>query len=357
MGISSGPPPDDPKPKIVMGYPSMDRYHHQSQQQQQQQTYPPAPPSAYPAPHHPTGYAMSASLSSSPQPHHYNHHQAYASSSSQPSSSFPQNNGKYVNPGPPNPYPPPQPYINDYYYQQHYKPLVPDPGSNSSFGRVMLILMIVLVASMCMMSLVMWFLFGTYIPEFEVVSLKVENFTATDTTLTGKWDVELSVSNTNKDLAVHFDRVMSSIFYREALLGISTLQPFQVDQMHQSLINFSMPAEQTPNDQKLQGWVLPTLAQDRSNGMVVFSLRLAMKTNFTTNNVVYRQESLRVMCENIQVIFSPTGEGTLSPGLGSMCLIRLRESEQVSSLLHVILSLNNLIHLTFLIVEIYIYIW
>lgn len=171
----------------------------------------------------------------------------------------------------------------------------------------------------------MWFLFGTYIPEFEVVSIKVSNFTATNTTLTGIWYVEMSVSNTNKELDVNFDHGMSSIFYKDALLGISTLQPFDVEKMQRFDVNYSMPAEQRIDDHKLQNWVLPTLAQDRSNGVVVFGLRLAMEANFTAPNIVYRQESLRVLCENMEISFSPNGEGILSPGVRNTCLIRLHE--------------------------------
>ncbi|KAI3471753.1 hypothetical protein Pfo_028406 [Paulownia fortunei] len=302
MGISSASPSDDPKQKIVMGYPSMDRYH------QAQNMYPQAA-SAYPAPCRPQGYASSS----------FQLPQGYDSSPF-------QQDGKYLASTSQNLYP--QPY-NDCYYQQHYKPLVPESNNYTSFGRVMLILMIFLITSMCMMSLVMWFLFGTYIPEFEVSSLKVSNFTATNTTLTGIWDVDVAVSNTNKELAIHFDGVMSSIFYKDALLGISALQPFQVQQMQRSALNFSMPAEQTPNDHRLQNWVLPALSQDRSNGVVVFSLRLAMKANFTSPNMVYRQESLRVLCENMQISFSPTGEGTMLPGFGNACLIHLQESLKI----------------------------
>ncbi|KAI3471745.1 hypothetical protein Pfo_028398 [Paulownia fortunei] len=266
MGISSASPSDDPKQKIVMGYPSMDRYH------QAQNMYPQAA-SAYPAPCRPQGYASSS----------FQLPQGYDSSPF-------QQDGKYLASTSQNPYP--QPY-NDCYYQQHYKPLCPNP---------------------------------TITPRLAVFSLKVSNFTATNTTLTGIWDVDVAVSNTNKELAIHFDGVMSSIFYKDALLGISALQPFQVQQMQRSALNFSMPAEQTPNDHRLQNWVLPALSQDRSNGVVVFSLRLAMKANFTSPNMVYRQESLRVLCENMQISFSPTGEGTMLPGLGNACLIHLQES-------------------------------
>ncbi|KAK6145742.1 hypothetical protein DH2020_022562 [Rehmannia glutinosa] len=302
-----GTPSDDQRQKIVMGYPSLDRYNHQAQQMY------PQPPPVYPVPYRPQNYA---STSSHPFPQGYH----------DPSPMF-QPDGKYMPSTSQKPYSP-QPY-NDYYYQQHYKPLVPESNSNSSFGRVMLILMIVLVASMCMMSLVMWFLFGTYVPEFEVASIKVSNFTVTNTTLTGTWNVDVSVSNTNKELALCFDHVMSSIFYKESLLGISAVQPFHVPQMQRYDVNFSMPAENGQKDNKLQDWVLPTLSQDHSNGMVLFSLRLALKANFSTPKMVYRQQSLRVLCDNMQVMFSINGEGTLSPGLGNSCLIRVHDSLKV----------------------------
>ncbi|PIN03302.1 hypothetical protein CDL12_24179 [Handroanthus impetiginosus] len=313
MGIP--PNPDDPKQKIVMGYPSMDRYHPAHQMY-------PQPPSAYPSPagrpHQ--GYA-SSSYQHPPPP-------GYASSSFPPPlgydpSPFPHD-GKYMNPAAAqNPYPP---RYNDFYYQQHYKPLVTDTNQNSSFGRLMLILMIVFVASMCMMSLVMWFLFGTYIPEFEVSSIKISNFTTTNTSLSGIWKVDISVTNTNKELGINFDRIISSIFYRDAILGVSALQPFQVQKMQRFDLNYTMRVEQMPNEQKLQSWVLPSLENDvNANGAVLFSLKLAMRANFTASNVVYRQESLRVLCENMQVNFSPTGNGTLSPGLGNPCLISIHD--------------------------------
>ncbi|KAL6559115.1 hypothetical protein OROHE_006484 [Orobanche hederae] len=310
MGMSPAPSSseDHNQQKIAMGYPSMDRYN------QAQYMFPSQPP-VYPIPIQcgpgPHGYAAS----SSPNPNNFTQPYTSSSTSSSPSYHFPyQTDPKYLT-------------SNDFYYpQQHYKPLVPEPNGGSSFGRVMLVLMAVLVASMCMMTLVMWLMFGTYIPEFEVQSLKISNFTVTNTTLTGEWDVDISVSNMNKELDVCFDRVMSSVYYKEALLGISAVETFHVPQMQREEFNFTLlSAEQTAGDNnRLQSWVLPMLAHDHSNGVVVFSLRLALKANFTTPSMVYRQEDMRVLCENMQVMFSMvTGEGKLSHGLGTTCLIRI----------------------------------
>ncbi|KAL2250849.1 UNVERIFIED_CONTAM: hypothetical protein Sindi_2207200 [Sesamum indicum] len=221
--------------------------------------------------------------------------------------------------GPQNPYP--QPY-NDYYYQQPYKPFVPENRDHSSFGKVMLILMIVLVGGMCMMSLVMWFLFETNIPEFGVTSLKVSNFSVTNTNLTGEWNADISVHNTNRELAVHFDTITSSIFYKETLLGVSSLQSFQVKKTEKADIKFSLSAL---NDAKMQALMLPQLAEDHSKGTVLFSLILSMKANFTTPTMVYRQASLRVLCENMPISFW-NDQGNLIEGWRSRCLIYMHDS-------------------------------
>ncbi|KAK4396598.1 hypothetical protein Sango_1496400 [Sesamum angolense] len=339
MGFPSGPLPDDPKQKLVMGYPSIDRYHPSQQMYPQDPpAYPgpshpppqpppnpahvPSSPSSLPWPSHPPAYTSSSTqthshhpyasssfqrppeydpsqfqqdskypIPSGYEPSQFQHDTRYPVSSGYDRSQF-QHDAKYMIPsgydpsqfehnvkypissgydpsqfqhnaqypipsayGPPqfqhdpkNPFPlgydpsqfphdpklpipgPQNPYsqpYNNYYYQQPYKPLVPENGDDSSFGRVMLILMIILVGGMCMMSLAMWFLFGTNIPEFGVTSLKVSNFTVTDTNLTGEWNVDFSVHNTNRELAIHFDMITSSIFYKETLLGVSSLQPFQ----------------------------------------------------------------------------------------------------------------------------------
>ncbi|KAL3839361.1 hypothetical protein ACJIZ3_023952 [Penstemon smallii] len=243
-----------PKPPVV-GYPSSIDPYPQSQNMF------PHGSSAYPVPMHPPHGAYASQS--------FQHHPGYG-----PSSSF-HAHGKYpASAAQINPY---SPSFNQYYYQQQpYKPLMleTNPGANS-FGRMMLILMIVLVGSMCMMSLVMWFLFGTYIPEFQVVSLKVSNFSSTNTTLTGIWDAKLTVRNTNEETVIQFDRVRSSIYYGDVMLGISTLRPFEVEKKKRYDIDVNVTAEHTLNVDKMQSSILPTLAEDRSNGVVVFSLRLS----------------------------------------------------------------------------------
>ncbi|KAH6762127.1 hypothetical protein C2S52_019560 [Perilla frutescens var. hirtella] len=185
----------------------------------------------------------------------------------------------------------------------------------------------VLLSTILTITLIIWFLFGAYLPEFEVASIKLSNFSATNTSLSGAWTVAMFVKNVNMELHVDFHHAMSSVFYRDSLLGIVALDPFHVPKTQRFALNFTVPALRNPDDQRLHSWVLPTLAEDRSDGAVVVSLRLAMDANFTAPDVVYRQESIRIYCEDLVIRFSPsTGEGTWSPGLGNPCFIRMRDS-------------------------------
>ncbi|KZV48979.1 Hydroxyproline-rich glycoprotein family protein [Dorcoceras hygrometricum] len=287
----------DRKERTAIGYPSMDRYHLSHS------PYPQMHP-GYPVPYQPPTFPSSSSF------HNQGRYPDYVAQNSHSAS------------------------LNGYYYQKSYVPMMPEEDKSTSFGRVMLILMIILVAGMCMMSLVMWYLFGTYIPEFQVSSLNVSNFTATGTALTGEWDANVVVSNANENLEIHFDHIRTSIFYREAIVGISVLQPFLLQKKQDLGLNVSVPAEPLLSDDDFQNVVLPSLAQDKKNGVIVFSLRMAFNANFTSSDIVYRREALRVFCDNLQVNFSSSGEGTLTQGSNAECLIRIRDAEVSTSYLY-----------------------
>ncbi|KAL3623454.1 hypothetical protein CASFOL_032270 [Castilleja foliolosa] len=217
-----------------------------------------------------------------------------------------------------------QPYPAYYNYNPNQQTLLPDPGSSSSsFNRIMLMLMIFLIGCMCMMALVTWFLYGTYIPEFEVSSLKVSNFSATEKSLTGTWDVGLAVENTNHDVTIGFRNVRSVILYKGNILGFSATPGFEIEKKGKFDLNVSVPAGE--NKMNVDNLLMPTLEQDWKNGVAVFSLRLAMSANFSSAERGYnREESLTVSCDDMMVDSSPgVSEGRLSKGVGSPCLISL----------------------------------
>ncbi|GFP82672.1 hypothetical protein PHJA_000410300 [Phtheirospermum japonicum] len=220
------------------------------------------------------------------------------------------------------PYPPYPAYYN-YNPHPHQQTLIPDPdSSDSSFNRIILMLMIFLIGCMCMMTLVTWFLYGTYIPEFVVSSLRVSNFSATEQALTGTWDAGLAVTNTNHDLTIGFRNVRSVVLYKGNILGFSAAPGFEIGKNGKFDLNVSVPAGE--NKMNVDNLLMPALEQDWRNGVAVFSLRLAMSANFSSAERGYREESLTVSCDDMIVDSSEgASEGRLSKGVGSPCLISL----------------------------------
>ncbi|XP_057779883.1 uncharacterized protein LOC130998482 [Salvia miltiorrhiza] len=279
MGTSPDSRPENPKKgdDVVMGYPNQSQQMYPSPPPQPTEPPPPPPSSTTTYPQYPNPY----------QPYPYQ------------------------------PYPYSQPPYNDYYYQQYCRQ---ESESSANLGRILLILMLLLVSSILTMTLIMWFLFGASVPEFSIASIIVSNFSATPTSFSGIWSVSLSVSNVNMELDVRFDRGVSTIIYKDSMLGVAPMEPFEVKKSQQLGLNLTVPSLRD------QSWVPPTLAADRSSGVVVVSLRLAVDTNFTAPDVVYRQQRLRVLCEDLPISFASTsGEGTLGPNFGNHCFIRLRD--------------------------------
>ena len=180
--------------------------------------------------------------------------------------------------------------------------------------------MLLLVSTILTMSFIMWFLFGASVPEFHVTSLKVSNFSATTANFSGVWSVQMSVSNVNTELDVRFERGVSTIVYKDSMLGMAPVEAFQVRRSQTFGVNVTVPSL------KDQSWVPPTLAADRSGGLVVVSVRVAVDTNFTGTDVLYRPQRLRVLCEDLPVSFkSASGEGTMGSSFGNNCFIRLQD--------------------------------
>jgi len=77
------------------------------------------------------------------------------------------------------------------------------------------------------------------------------------------------------------------------------------------------------NQEKLHNGVFPNIVQDRSNGIVIFSLRLSLKAQYKSNTL-WKKASLKVNCKNLQVSFSPTGEGKLTEDFPNECVLFTR---------------------------------
>ncbi|KAL2533473.1 hydroxyproline-rich glycoprotein family protein [Abeliophyllum distichum] len=216
--------PSDDRSKIVMGYPPMNSN--------------PQSPYVYPQ----------ADLG-------YHNHKGYADSVS------------------PNPY---SQSFDGYYYQRPYEPLVPEPSRTTSVGRAMISLLIVLTIGMCMLSIVIFLLFATDLPDFRIVSLSVPNFNATNSSLFASWYANITVTNQNDGFKIQFPHAVSSVFYEEDMLAISPLQPFEIETKQNLDLSFHVTTDRS-NQEKLHTGVFPNIVQDRSTGFRNFQLEIVFE--------------------------------------------------------------------------------
>ncbi|CAI9097611.1 OLC1v1034082C1 [Oldenlandia corymbosa var. corymbosa] len=195
----------------------------------------------------------------------------------------------------------------------------PDEDNGKKFGRVMLVTMVTLIVSMCMVSFVIWFLFGMEIPEFHVANLAVSNLTVTDTLIVGNWDANVTVYNPNEDVKVSLEPVRASLFYKNSPLGMASVEPFNLQGKRVYNLGINLDNEKAVS--------VPILSEqmnaDLKNGFLYVSLRISLGARFASSSI-WRKETLRVFCEDLKVKLAPGGDsGKLSDDaqIQTECLI------------------------------------
>ncbi|KAL3532160.1 hypothetical protein ACH5RR_005681 [Cinchona calisaya] len=214
------------------------------------------------------------------------------------------------------------PSFNVWYNSREYGPMGWEPeednSSSKGFGRLMLVTMVTLITSMCMVSLVIWFLFGTQVPEFHVASLSVSNFDMNDSMIAAKWDVNVTVFNSNRDLKVEFIPIKASVFYKNVPLALSAIEPFHLQGAHLHEFQIKMDNGKAIISKPLMA---EEINSGHSSGHLFVSVRLSLGAKFSTNSI-WRKETLRVFCENLILNFaSKGGNGTLAEDGQTECLI------------------------------------
>ncbi|KAG9135702.1 hypothetical protein Leryth_002429 [Lithospermum erythrorhizon] len=94
------------------------------------------------------------------------------------------------------------------------------------------------------MSLLLWAIFGSHGPKFEVEAFSVPMFDINDTSLRASWAANVTVTNPNEKLTLSFGHIESRLVYKEFLLDTSIVEPVNVDKDDQgSMISkFAVPS-------------------------------------------------------------------------------------------------------------------
>ncbi|GMY17831.1 ndr1/hin1-like protein 10 [Fagus crenata] len=135
----------------------------------------------------------------------------------------------------PNGCPPPQPGVaypyhanqpNPYPYPYAY--VQPNRASSScAFIRSFILAMMVAFIMMGVTIFIVWLVLRPRFPEFQVESVSLTNFSASNSSssITGKWNFRFSVTNPNKKMSISYDVVQCLLFYNPEFISETRIPP------------------------------------------------------------------------------------------------------------------------------------
>lgn len=211
---------------------------------------------------------------------------------------------------PPHDYPytqaPPMTYYpNDYVYN----------GGDSSLSCCYCIFLFSLMFLLIGCS-TLWFFIGPLNPTFRVKTLTISNLKIINPDLSANWEANLEVRNPSNFLKVDFERIFTSIAYKNDIVSSLMVEPMDVDTEEDSkmiLKSSSMHIRDTK--------VVDDMSKERNDGVLTFNLKLIIDTIFKRAFWSRRQVILKVSCNDLKVGFVGTTDNGVANGNGKECKV------------------------------------
>ncbi|CAA2993077.1 Hypothetical predicted protein [Olea europaea subsp. europaea] len=187
------------------------------------------------------------------------------------------------------------------------------PKPSNMFARVLLCLTVALIFGACLLGLLLWFLFSSDVPHFEIQTFSIPNFNFTKSALNANWEAGLNLKNPNTKLVISFDQTESSLVYKNFILDTYLFDSFQVErteEIHMDTDFFVPASDDTYYNTTEAPWV-KDMIEERRKGSMVFEVRIITTATFIAGEFWRRQITLEVACVDLKVDFpAPTGGGT-----------------------------------------------
>lgn len=199
-----------------------------------------------------------------------------------------------------------------------------EPSNSQKFARLMFATMVTLLISLCMVSLVVWLLFGTDVPEVKLKSLSVSNFKTNGSMIEANWTVNVTIVNPDADRRIRSGAIESTIMYKHYPLGITTFEPTYREVLDERGLNriilyFNMDHEKS--------FCKDGMAQEidmaiKNDGYLLINLRLVFGTKFTqVYGTYWNRESLQIFCEDLKLLMKRDGSGIVEDDKFRECLM------------------------------------
>lgn len=172
--------------------------------------------------------------------------------------------------------------------------------------------MVLLLSIALIIYTVQYFIFRPILPILRVDTLQLANFSAAAPSLISSWVVGFSVNNPNKKLAISFQNLESSIYYKDNIIAQARIHRFLLRRRNSTAVVTPFITD-SPVDES----VLNDIKGDLACGAINFNVVVLGYAEFQIGVWRWRGTNFRVLCSDLSVgLLSP-----LSPGSGSGQLV------------------------------------
>ncbi|XP_027353568.1 uncharacterized protein LOC113863960 [Abrus precatorius] len=183
-------------------------------------------------------------------------------------------------------------------------------GNKVLFMRGFILCFCLLFTGLFIATLVMALVLHPYLPIYTVNSLSVVNFNTTQT-LTGDWNISITVQNSNERLKGVFSDFKVELLYNNDMLAVSYEPDFQLDNYQYKNMN----PKPSSNGLTFPKWEIDEIANQRAKGSLPLSLRLTSTVSFKSTTMSTRDSLVIAVCSDLNVVFrNDTGNGAMETG-------------------------------------------
>ncbi|KAK7345228.1 hypothetical protein VNO77_15819 [Canavalia gladiata] len=246
-------------------------------------THPPPYPPPYPMYYPPPGYPMGQN----PNPHAYPHGYAYYTNTYPAGYHYPPTNVYY---GPP-----------------------PTSSASSRFYRSFILCSCMLLMCFFLFSLIVTLALRPRLPVYKVASFSVTNF-STAPTLTGQWNMKITIENPNEKLVAYFSDLKVDVAYKDGVVAVNYASGFVLNRNDQVDMSVTASPKQAERDM-IEKNTMEDLVKDRGTGSVTFSLKVSSVNMFKSGSYSTRSLEVVAICEGLKVVFQNNNpSGTVDNG-------------------------------------------
>ncbi|KAI4334190.1 hypothetical protein L6164_018909 [Bauhinia variegata] len=181
------------------------------------------------------------------------------------------------------------------------------------------------VILVCFVSLMVivgigWYVMKPHEPVFQVGSVSVSNFTASDSELEGKYDVGLTIKNPNVKVKVWLDRFKVWVCYGETRVAEGSVEAMYLEKMSEKEVVSAVSKELDVN-----GKVSGDMGKEWRKEVVNLNVTIQVRAKYEYGIWPSSERFFDVYCSDLDVFFSAKSNHATGKllGIGRDCRVQL----------------------------------